>query len=79
MKTRIAQFCRRENDEAMAKNDGPRFIVVKTEDKPYKGIAKSEAIYYLEMKCRFIRHVEETEGVDIFPRPGAIKKLMEEP
>ena len=74
---RLEEF-RRETDEAMAKNDGPRFIVMKTENKPYKTIAKSEAIYHLEMKYRFIRHVEATEGVEIFPRPGAIKKLMED-
>ena len=74
---RLDEF-RRETDEAMAKNDGPRLIVMKTEDQPYKTIAKSEAIYHLEMKCRFIRHVEDTEGVEIFPRPGAIKRLMED-
>jgi hypothetical protein len=62
----------------MARNDGPHFIVMKTEDQPYKTIAKSEAIYHMEMKYRFIRHVESTEGVEIFPRPGAIKKLMED-
>jgi hypothetical protein len=62
----------------MANNNGPRFIVMKSEDKPYKTISKSEAIYHLEMKYRFIRHVEETEGVEIFPQPGAIRKLMED-
>jgi hypothetical protein len=62
----------------MAKNNGPHFIVMELEDRPYKTILKSEAIYHLEMKCRFIRHVEETEGVGIFPRPGAIGNLMED-
>jgi len=68
----------RETDEALKKDDGPRLVVMKTEDQPYKTIAKSESIYHMEMKYRFIRHVEETEGVGIFPQPEAIKKLMKE-
>ena len=74
---RLDEF-RRETDGAMAKNDGPRFIVMKTEDRPYKTISKSEAIYHLEMKYRFIRHGEKAGSVGIFPHPGVIKKQMED-
>jgi len=70
---------KKEGDEAMSKNNGVRFIVMKTENKPYKTIIKSEAVHSFETKCRFIRHIEETEGVEIFPRSAAIRKLMENP
>lgn len=60
-------------DEAMKKNDGVRFIVMKTEDKPYKTISKSEAVHNIERKCRFIRHIEDTEGVEIFPGPERLR------
>lgn len=70
---------RREADEALAKNDGARFIVMKTKDAPFRTVEKSDAIDHVEEKCRFIRHIEQTEGVEIFPRSVQIKRQMQNP
>jgi TPP-dependent trihydroxycyclohexane-1,2-dione (THcHDO) dehydratase len=68
---------KREVDEALAKNNGARFIVMKTKDEPYRTIEKSDAIDHVEEKCRFIKHIEEREGVEIFPRSVQIKRQLE--
>jgi len=56
---------KKEVDDALTKNDCARFIVMKTEAKPLKAIY--EATEFAETKYRFIKHIEETEGVKIFP------------
>jgi len=56
---------KREVNDALTKNDCARFIVMKTEAKPLKAIY--EATEFAETKYRFIKHIEETEGVKIFP------------
>ena len=66
---------KKEIDEALAKNDGTRFIVMKTEAKPYKLFY--ETIEWAETKYRFIRYIEETEGIKIFPSAVQDKKYME--
>jgi len=65
---------KKEVDEALAKNDCARFIVMKTEAKPYKKL--SEAIEIAGTKYRFLRHIEETEGVKIFPSMVQGRKLL---
>jgi thiamine pyrophosphate-dependent acetolactate synthase large subunit-like protein len=66
---------RREVDEALAKSDSGRFIVMKTESKPYK--AMYGTIERTETKFWFIRFIEETEGIKIFPSPIQDKRLTE--
>lgn len=56
---------KKEVNDALVKNDCARFIVMKTEAKPLKTIY--EATEWIETKYRFIKHIEETEGVKIFP------------
>ena len=68
---------KKEVDECLSNNDRTRFIVMKTEHKGYR--AKSDTFRDVEVKCRFLNHVEQTEGVEIFPRSLAVKKLMEKP
>lgn len=67
---------KREVDEALTKNDCAKFIVMKTEAKPPKTI--SDIIEIAETKYRFIRHIEETEGVKIFPSRVQDRKLLAE-
>jgi thiamine pyrophosphate-dependent acetolactate synthase large subunit-like protein len=66
---------KKEVDEALVTNDCARFIVMKTEAKPYKTIF--ETIERAQTKYRFIKHIEETEGVKIFPSPVQDRKLLE--
>lgn len=66
---------KREVDDALTKNDCARFIVMKTEAKPLK--AKYEATEWIETKYRFIKHIEKTEGVKIFPVGVQLKAHME--
>jgi len=66
---------KKEVDEALSKSDGARFIVMKTEAKPYKTIC--DTLDWAETKYRFIKHLEETEGIKIFPTPLQDQKLSE--
>lgn len=66
---------KKEVDEGLSKSDCARFIVMKTEAKPYKTIC--ETIDWAETKYRFIRHLEETEGIKIFLPPVQDQKLTE--
>lgn len=66
---------KKEVDEGLAKNDCARFIVMKTEAKPYKVIC--ETVEWAETKYRFIKHLSETEGIKIFPSPVQDQKLTE--
>ena len=64
-----------EVDQALNSNDGSRFVVLKTEAKPYKTI--SETIEWAESKYRFIKYIEKAEGIRIFPSPVQDKRLTE--
>lgn len=66
-----------EIDEALSNNDRARFVVMKTEAKPYKTIF--ETVEWAETKYRFIKHIEQTEGVRIFPHAVQDKRLTANP
>jgi len=68
---------RHEVDQAFAKNEFPRFIVLKTNPSPFKAIY--ETVERAEDKYRFIRHIEATEGIRIFPSPKQDRKLVAKP
>jgi thiamine pyrophosphate-dependent acetolactate synthase large subunit-like protein len=66
---------KREADTALLKNDCSRFIVMKTEAKPFQ--AYRQPIGTIETKYRFIRHIEKTENIRIFPRAVQDKYLID--
>jgi thiamine pyrophosphate-dependent acetolactate synthase large subunit-like protein len=57
----------KEADAALAQNTGARLIVMKTEAAAFKEIP--ETTERVESKYRFIKYVEQTEGVRIFSGP----------
>jgi len=64
-----------EVDQALNSNDCSRFIVLKTEAKPYKTIC--DTIEWAESKYRFIKYIEKAEGIKIFPSAVQDKVLAE--
>jgi thiamine pyrophosphate-dependent acetolactate synthase large subunit-like protein len=63
-------------DEAFTPRDSTYFIVMKTSLSSFRTIY--ETIERAEDKYRFIRYIEETEGIRIFPSPQQDRKLLRE-
>lgn len=56
---------KRETTEALESSDGARFLVLKTTNEPLQSFAG--VLSRQTLKYNFIRHIEETEDVEIFP------------
>jgi len=65
----------KEVDTALEQRTCARLIVMKTEAKPFKDIPNS--IERAQSKYRFIRYVENTEGIRIFSAPLQDRKYLE--
>lgn len=65
----------REVDAAFEKNKGARFIVLKTEPAPFKELP--ETTERVQSKYRFVKYIEQSEGIRIFAGPIQDQKLSE--